>query len=155
MINVKAKDKKEINEVISIGSGAQTNYSYNLESAFLNVPALTVTTINAKGKKAIPNVFLELLKENLSTPEEGLSNEHGQYQFNLRNVGIHYISARKEGYLPVQKKINFTKGFFERDKQDTNFFNVNIPLIKASKVHDKGKAAIVLSADVSLKGYKL
>ena len=49
----------------------------------------------------------------MQQPEEGLSNEDGKVTFNFRDVGIHYIRAEKQGYLPLVKKINLTKEFLE------------------------------------------
>lgn len=65
LINVKAKGYKEINEVISIRSGASMKYSYNLTNIKNDNSKLTVTAVNAKNGKKVSSVFLELWKESI------------------------------------------------------------------------------------------
>ena len=61
----------------------------------------------------------------MQQPEEGLSDENGEATFKFKDVGIHYIRAEKQGYLPIVKKINMTKAFLE-----AGAVNINLPLIR-------------------------
>ena len=84
----------------------------------------------------------------MQQPEEGLSNEDGQAVFKFRDVGVHYIRAEKQGYLPLVKKINLTKEFLERGYQ-----NISIPLIRDDLEEDE--AVVVLNADCDISKFKL
>ena len=76
-----------------------------------DVAQLNVSAVNTLSGKHISNVVLELWKENIQMPEEGLTEQSGNYVFPLKVMGIHYINAKKVGYIPLVKKLNFTKGF--------------------------------------------
>jgi len=61
--------------------------------------------------RPIKNVLFEFYKEVNQQHEEGLSDEKGFYSFGVRQIGIQHVQARKSGYIPIERKINFTNGF--------------------------------------------
>ena len=128
LINVRAKGYKEINEVVRINGAATTDYKYIMKDANKEVPKIIIETVCVNEGTKVKNVFLELWKENLQTPEEGLSNDNGQFVYDIKHIGIHYIHAKKVGYVPLLKKINFTKGFLE--SQEGNAYKIVVPLMK-------------------------
>lgn len=96
----------------------------------------------------LTNVYLELHKENLQQPEEGLSDANGEAVFKFKDGGIHHIRAEKQGYFPVFKTINLTKAFLE-----SGHLEINIPMIRDDIEDDH--AIILLSSDSDIKGLKL
>ena len=44
-----------------------------------DVPKLNICSVDANQSKSLGNVFLELWKENMQTPEEGLTNDKGVF----------------------------------------------------------------------------
>jgi len=85
-------------------------------------------------------VFFELWKDQTSSPEEGLSDEQGLFVFKVRQVGVVTVVARKSGYIPISKKVNFTKGFIF----NTEDHLVMVPMVK-EEPHDASHAYGILS----------
>lgn len=126
LINVKAKGFKEINSVIHINSNTPTFYDFQMiKQVQANQISIKIQTFCATDGDSIPNVYLQLQKENLQQPEEGLTDNDGKTVLKFKDIGIHYIRAEKQGYLPLVKKINLTKDFIEK-----GYNHISIPLIK-------------------------
>lgn len=58
---------------------------------------------------------MELFKANMIEPEEGLSNENGMYQYEIKKIGVHQIRISKSGYEEFVKNINFSEGFIQNN----------------------------------------
>lgn len=78
-----------------------------------NVPNVVIEAVSAVTGKPIKSVYFELFRENLQQQEEGLSNSQGQFVYKVKDLGVHTVTAMKVGYVPVVKKINFTKQFLQ------------------------------------------
>ena len=122
------------------------DFKYALRSMNSNVPTIIVETVNVQNGKVISNAFLELWKENMQQAEEGLTDASGFFNFQVKQIGIHYIKATKAGFVPLVKKINFTKGFLA--SSEDNIFKITIPLLKIER-DDEEYAYAVLSTDGS------
>jgi hypothetical protein len=70
----------------------------------------------------------------------------------VKHIGIHYLNARKVGYIPLVKKVNFTKGFYENHSDAK--FKIVIPLVKVLE-ENSNEAVIALSTDGNSQALKL
>ena len=105
-----------------------------------SIPELRVQAINLQTGAPLKNVFFELWKDQTSSPEEGLSDEQGLFVFKVRQVDIITIVARKSGFVPISKNINFTKGFI----LNTEDHLVMVPMVK-EEPHDANNAYGILT----------
>ena len=95
-------------------------------------------------------MFFELWKDQTSSPEEGLSDEQGLYVFKVRQVGIVTIVARKSGFVPLSKNVNFTKGFI----LNTEDHLVMVPMVR-EEPHDANIAYGILTFNGQISNVQL
>ena len=152
LVNVKCPGYKEINEVISVSPSKLSDFKYVMKSVNSSIPKLEVHAINVGTGNPIKGVFFELWKENMQQPEEGLSDDKGAYQYKVKQIGIHYLKASKVGFVPLVKKVNFTKGFLASQEGET--YAITVPMLKVLP-EDTKYAYAVLSIDGPATNIKL
>lgn len=95
-------------------------------------------------------MFFEFYKEINQQPEEGLSDENGLFSFGVRQVGIQHVIARKSGFITIEKKINFTNGYLQRNEQSV----ITIPMMREEDP-ENAKAYAVFTYNGNLRNIKL
>lgn len=123
----KSKVWREINHIIEVKGGAFTE---NLLMTKVNYDErkVKVTCVDAMTGRGIQNCYLELNKEQVIAPEEGITQANGSANFHIKQTGIHQIRTKAVGYVPFTKTINYTKGFLKMHPE-TEVYNITIPLM--------------------------
>ena len=75
-----------------------------------------------------------LWREHNTMPEEGLSDANGNYEFTMKNVGVHAIIASKQGFVTCSKQLSMTKAAMETCPELTITVPM-MPLIQSSTAY--------------------
>lgn len=92
LLNMKAQGYLEINKKITIDPN-QRVFEIQTEALNQNYNTLRVNAIDCLTQEAIQGVYFEIQREKDQLPEEGLSDEFGNYNFDITNTGTYIIKA--------------------------------------------------------------